>query len=366
MTLQDIIREKTLEIADPLSLVDKRRRDVISGQAASEDCIKRAYTEITRHRALENERKRLVAEAEERLKEVQDRFDEINRQRQEILDRLTEKQETKEQAEKLLRESRSETERALGVVRSETDRRDRGVTLLNEIEAEKLKYEGLLRDAYRRSVDLYTRELEKRIEQTFAGEEERNRRQEKAAEFKKARHEDQHIGDLCDQRDQFRELIRLATVPAVAETLRRELERVELELDKRYPGALKIDEKMPSIMSVEELYYLIGPDGLLRIVLPISEQVWNGISKGETGTEATCAMRMIWEMISGLELKSSDGEFRFENGYCMFVATSLNADDMTIKGDFTLRLRNSTTLTFRISPFPVEVQEGLLYEATYG
>jgi hypothetical protein len=366
LTLQDTIREQTREIADPLSLVDKKRKDVISGQAAAEDRIKRASTEITRHRTLENERKRLVTEAEERLKEVQGRLDEIDRQRLDILERWTEKREAKEQAEKLLKESRLETERALDVVRTETDRRDKEATLLNEIEVEKLKYEGLLSEAYRRSVDIYLRDLEKRVEQAFAGEEERNRRQLAADAFKKARHEDNYIGDLCDQRDQFRELIRLATVPAVADTLRRELARVEQELDKRYPGALSIDEKMPSIMSVEELYYLIDPDGLLRVVLPISEQVWDGISKGETGAGATCAMRMVWEMISGLELKSSDGEFCFENGYCMFVAKSLNADDMTIKGDFILRLRNSATLTFRLSPFPAEVQEDLLYEATHG
>ena len=306
MTLQDTIREQTREIADPLSLVEIRRKDVISGQAAAEDRIKRASTEITGHRALENERKRLVAEAEERLKEMQDRLDEIERQRQDILERWAEKRDAKEQAEKLLRESRLQTERALGVVRAEQDRKDKDAAVLNEIEAEKRKYESLLKDAYRRSVDIYLRELEKRIEQAFAGEEERNRRQLAADEFKKARHEDNYIGDLCDQRDQFRELIRLATVPGVADALRRELARVEQELDRRYPGALSIDEKVPSIMSVEELYYLIDPDGLLRVVLPISEQVWNGISKGEAGAEATRAMRMVWELISGLELTSRE------------------------------------------------------------
>jgi hypothetical protein len=366
MTLQDTIREQAREIVGDLALIDGKRKDIISWQAATDDRIKRVYTEITRNRALENERKRRVAEAEERLKEVQIKFDEINRQRQESLDRLTEKQEEKEQAEKLLKEARSDTERALGVVRSETESRDERTELLNNIEGEKLEYEVRLKEAYRRSVEIYIREMEKRIEQAFASEEERNRRQEKADEFKKARHEDQHIGDLCDQRDQFRELIRFATVPGVAETLRRELERVEQELESKYPGALSIDIKMPPIMSVEELYFLIDPDGFLRVMLPISEQVWNGISKGATDAEATCAMRMVWGMISGLELTSSDGEFRFENGYCMFVTKSLNADDMTIKGDFTLQLRNSTTLTFRISPFTAEVQEGLLYEETYG
>lgn len=365
MTLQDTIREQTREIVDVLALVDGRRKDVISGRAAAEDRIKRASTEISRHRTLENERKRLVTEAEDRLKEAQDKLDEIERQRQEILERLIEKRDAKEQAEELLKESRQETERAFSIVRTETERRDKEVRLLHEIEAEKVQHESRLRDAYRLSVDIYVRDIASQVEQAFAGEEERNRRLIAADEFKKARHEDPHIGDLCDQRDQFRELIRFTTVPTVAETLRRELARVEQELDRKYPGALSIDEKVPSVMLVEELYYLVGPDGLLRVVLPITEQVWNGIRSGETGVEATCAMRMVWEMISGLGLKSRDGEFCFENGYCMFTAKDLGADDMSIR-EFTLRLKNSAALTFRFSPFPAQVQECLLYEATHG
>jgi hypothetical protein len=211
----------------------------------------------------------------------------------------------------------------------------------------------------RRAVNLYVREVEKQIEQAFASEEERARRQERADEFRRARHEDPSIGDLCDQRDQFRELVRLATVPGVAVTLRRELEKVEQELDKLYPGALSVEDKVPSIMLVEELYFLTGPDNLLRIILPISIEVWDGIHNGDTGSEATCAMRMAWEMISGLGLKSSDGEFCFENNCCMFIARDLTADDMTSFKELILQLRNSSSMTFRFSPLPTEVQEAI-------
>lgn len=365
MTLQDTIRECTRDAADSLALVDRRQKDLISGQLAAEERIKRASTEITGHRALESERRRLVTEAEERLKEVQAKLDEIERQRQEALERWAEKRDAKEQAERLLKESRSETEKALDIVRRETESRDKGVEVLSGIDAEKLQYEVRLRDAYRRSVDIYIRELERRVEQAFAGEEERNRRQAAAEAFKKARHEDQHIGDLCDQRDQFRALIPQATVPAVADTLRRELDRVEQELDRRYPGALSIEEKVPSLMLVEDLYYLTDSDGLLRFFVPIEEQVWRRISDGDTGAQASCAMRMIWEVISGLRLESTDGEFRFEGGYCMFVANDLSADEMSIN-EITLRIKNSATLRFRFSPFPAQVQEALLYEANHG
>jgi hypothetical protein len=118
-------------------------------------------------------------------------------------------------------------------------------------------------------------------------------------------------------------------------------------------------------MLVEELYYMIVPNGGIRIILPISEEVWIGIGKGDAGAEATRAMRVVWEMVGGLGLKSSDGEFRFENGYCIFLAKGLSADDMTGIEGFTLKMQNLATLTFRFSPLPAEVQEGLLDEAAY-
>ncbi len=361
MTLQDAVREHARETADSLALVDERRKDATARQAAAEERIKRASTEITKQRTLENERKRLVADADERLKEIQLRLDEIDRQRQEILERWTEKAEEKEKAERLLRESRSETDQAEAAYRKATEERDRQIASLRQVEEEKLRYESRLREAYRKAVGAYLRELGKRVEQALVSEEERTRRQAQAEAFRRARHEDYEIGNLCDQRDQFRELIRLTKVPAVADTLRRELDKVEQELNAKYPGALSIDEKLNPLMLVEDIYFLTGADGLLRIIMPIEEQVWGRIAAGDAGAEATCAMKIAWEMINGLRLRSEDGEFQMENGRCVFLAGAQSGDDVATRGDFTMNLKNSS-ITFRLSPLPTQLQEALYYE----
>lgn len=361
MTLQDAIREHTRDAADSLNLVDGRRRDAAARQAAAEERIKRASTEITKQRTLENERKRLVAEADERLKETQLRLDEIDRQRQELLERWTERAEAKESAERLLRESRSETEHAEGAYRKATEERDKEIASLRQVEEEKLRYESRLRDAIRKAVNTYLHELGGRVEQALVSEEERARRQMQAEAFRRARHEDFEIGNLCDQRDQFRELIRLTKVPAVAETLRRELDKVERELNARYPGALAIDEKPNPVMLVEDLYFLTGSDGLLRILMPVDQQIWERIREGDTGPEATCAMKIVWEVINGLKLSSEDGEFRLEDGRCVFLANAQSGDDVATRGDFAMSLKNSS-ITFRLSSLPAQVQEALSYE----
>ncbi|HKV05326.1 MAG TPA: hypothetical protein VJO53_09495 [Candidatus Acidoferrales bacterium] len=158
----------------------------------------------------------------------------------------------------------------------------------------------------------------------------------------------------------------MATVPAVAETLRNELMKVEQELNDRYPGALSIDETVPPAMLVGELYYLSAPESGLQIILPITEEDWSRIARRDTGGAATRGMRIVWDMINGLGLQSGDGEFRFENGYCMFVAKELDSDDMSSLEGFTVNIQNSATLTFRFSPVPAEVQEGLLNEEADG
>lgn len=101
------------------------------------------------------------------------------------------------------------------------------------------------------------------------------------------------------------------------------------------------------------------------MILPISEQVWTGIERGDTGLAATRAMRIIWGMVSSLGLTASDGEFCLENGFCMFLTKGLNVDAMSTLEGFTLNMKESETLTFRFSPLPAEIQEALLHEETH-
>lgn len=363
MTLQDIARQQTQEIRDSLAQIDRRRTVLMSERSAAEDRRKRASTEITRHQALEGERKRLVAEIESKVADVQQKLEEIERQRAELLDRFLEKREEKEKAEDLLNEARKETESALEIVREARTADDKAAKDLEEIERDRSRQESRLYEAYLKSMETYLSEQSRRIEQTLAGQEERQRRLAAVDAFKKARHEDREIGDLCDQRDQFRQLIEMASVPGVKETLDMALHKIEGELQRRYPGALSIEDTAPELGLIEELYYYTDPSGKTPIILPITELDWIGIKEGEKNAQATRAIHLIWSMIKEAGLKIIDGEFHFQDRRCIF-ASNFGAEEMTALEGFKLSVPNSSALIFRFCPLPPEIEEALVREAT--
>ena len=196
MTLQDIVRQQTHEIRDALSLIERTYNDLLGQKGAAEDRLKRVLTEVSQHRARETERKRIVAEWEPKVAEIQQKLDEIERQRAELLERLFEKREEKDKAESLLKEARSATEKALETIARARDSIETTTKTLGAKEQEKAREQRRLRDAYVRSIDSYLSQLSRRIDQSFVGQEERQRRMAAIEAFKKARHEDRQIGDL--------------------------------------------------------------------------------------------------------------------------------------------------------------------------
>ena len=365
MTLQDIVRQQTHEIRDALSLIEHTYNDLLGQKDAAEDRLKRAFTEVSQHRARETERKRIVAEWEPKVAEIQQKLDEIERQRAELLERLFEKREEKDKAESLLKEARSATEKALETIARARDSIETTAKTLGAKEQEKAREQRRLRDAYVRSIDSYLSQLSRRIDQAFVGQEERQRRMAAIEAFKKARHEDRQIGDLCDQRDQFRQLIDMATVPGVKETLRLALTKIEEELQKRYPGALSVGEAVPEAGSIEDLYYFFRPDGTVSILLPISEPAWIALRNDPPDAAASRAMTFVWGMVKGTGLKPSDGEFCCDGGRCVFVFASNTGDDeISLLEGSTFSVPSSAGLTFRISSLPTEIQEALTDEET--
>ncbi len=363
MTLQDVARQQTQDIRDSLIQIDRRRAVLMSERSSAEDRRKRASTEVTRQQAIEEERKRLVAKMDNEVQELQQQLDEIDRQRTELIGRFLEKQDEKGGAEHHSKEARQATERARLIVHEAKAANDKADKELKEIQSEKSRYESRLREAYVRSLDIYLSELSERIEQTLAGQEERQRRLEASEAFKTARHEDREIGDLCDQRDQFRQLIEMASVPGVKVTLGMALQKIEEELQRRYPGALSIEDTVQELVLNEALHYYKDRGGKTSIILPISELDWTGIEKGEKGARTTTAMRLVWSMVKEGGLKKVDGEFHIQDGRCIF-ASNFSEDEMAALEGFSLSVPPSPALIFRFCPLPLEIEEALVYEAT--
>jgi len=362
MTLQDIVRDHTREIMDAVNFVGRRRTDLLGELASAEERLKRASSEITRNRTLEGERKRHVSEVERKVQDIQQKLEEIERQRTELLDRLLEVRAQKEEEERLLVEAKRTTEKAQALIKDAQDTRASAGRKLRDVDEERTRFESRLGDAYRRSLDLYLTETSKRIDQAFAGQEERERRLAALEAFKQARHEDPRIGDLCDQRDQFRQLLEMATVPGVNEAMQAALTRIEGELQDRYPGSIALEDTVPDLGLIEELYYFSDDEGKGCILLPLSEADWRAVASGNPVKSATRAARLIWDMIQGTTLKPSDGEFCLRGKFCLFVA-NCSAEELAALDGFNLSTSESTSLTFRFSSMPPEIQEALSHGA---
>lgn len=361
MTLDEIVRDQTRDVRDALEKIQARYGDLLEKKNAADDRLKKAFTEIKYQRTRENERRRLLVEIEDKIHEIQQKVDEIERQRQELIDRLMERRDEKEKAEKLLRVVIQTAESEQHTVRDARSTIDTVARTLDEVEKDKEQSKALLRSASTKSLDIYLAEVSRRLDQAYASEEERDRRQAALETFKRARHEDREIADLCDQRDEYRDLMARATVPGVKGTLLEALDKVEEELQKRYPGALSLQDTVPEVGSIAELTYVADSDEKARIFLPMAESVWRAVENGDVAPATTRAMQFVWSMISGLGLKPSDGEFRCEMGRVVFCVDA-KACDVSALTSLTFSMQAPKGITFAFCPLPAEVKGALTYE----
>jgi hypothetical protein len=344
------------EIRDGVAHLERQREHLLTNRTAAEERIKRATTEITQNRTLETERRRVLAGVDSRFSQIQTRLDEIERQRVELINQLMETRDEREKADNQLKVAHQGTARAQELLRDADAEREEAGRQLKDIESERTRQHDRLRDAYVQALEAYLAEVAKRLEQAFASEEERQRRRALARAFKDARHQDRRIGDLCDQRDQYQQLLPLATVPGVRASIEAELRRVEEHLERLFPGALSASPEQPLPATVEDLHYFIDRQGKCGILLPVSASVWQHIAEGDAGLASKVAMRLFWALISGAGLKAGDGEFETQGSHCVFRA-QFSADIIGALPSFRMAIEGGALIEFRVCPLPSEMQE---------
>lgn len=360
MTLQDTVRQETQAVRDSLGLLERKCANLRGEKEAAEERRKRAATEITTHRTLEGERGRLVTEAREKVAEVQQKLEEIERQRSELIDRLMERQAEVEKVKGLFDQANKATQNAQSAVKEARDAIGLAEKALEDSQKEKARFEEQLKHALVQALDVHLIELAKRIEKAFEDHEARRKHLAAVESFKKARHENRRIGDLCDQRDQFVQILgKMATVPGVKDTIRSALQNVEREIEKLYPGALAAESVQPDAGLIEDLHYFTSRDGKATMILPIPESASKAIQAGGSNPEANRAVHILWNLIQGAELKPTDGEFRYEGKRCIF-ASNLDPDILALLENFRVPMPVTGTLEFRFVALPGEIQEALL------
>ncbi len=358
MTLYEIIREDSRPIEIEMGELEKRRGKYVSEILGSEEHIKRLSTEITRFRNQELNNKESLKSTEDKLSEIHEQLNELDEKRRNLLDNLISCEEEREKYTRLVNDSRDELNRIF--VRIKKSKEAKELAIVNEKKCidNKENIENKLNNIYSESLLKFIRYQISSIEQAFASYEDYNKKLKAAEEFNLARHQRTEIADLCEQRDQYKELLKMATVPGVKQMILEALKNIEIKLNDLFPGALAAIEPISKLDVIEEIWWA-GDKNNVYIIMPISECAWLEMSEGKRSVSAECAARLIWSLISDNNLKSTDGNFKF-NKYCVYIAGNSN-DLMSALNGFTCQMP-SGKFQFIFNRLPSKIEEVFLSE----
>lgn len=362
MNVQEIARARTLEVRDALAHLDSRIADLVHQKQAAEERVRSVAAEINKWRDSEGEAKRQITEADEKVVEVQRKLDEIEQQRSMLIDELMRLRSTRQQIEDQTRQAKEGGQKMDAEFRMARDQATHVEEDLRRLEDDKARHTTVLRRTLFQAFGEYQTELFRSIQGAILGEEARRQRALEMEALRRARHEDPQIGDLCDQRDQYKELLSRATVPGVRQGVEGLLQTVETQLQRVYPMALSVDDQLPSQDLLAEVCFFRDADGAIVISLPIDETSWRQLRDGSTDTSAKAAAAVIWAVGKGLGLKPADTDLALDRGYCAYRA-QLGEEEMTLLAATTVNLPESRSLQLRFSRLPGDIEEAIRDEA---
>ncbi len=361
MQLQEHIRKDTYHIKDALKLIEARQNEVGQRTGATESRMKRLRSDMSGLRKAEGDAKHARTEAGSVLREVQTVLDDLEEQRSMAMERFAEAQDAKGNAEALLRKVQGEIEakeKEIGQAGGQiADVKEEYAELNKETQG----LEENLREAQLGAIDNYVCDLEARIDEILLKQDERSEKLAARRRLTKARGENPEIGSLCEQREEILRFLPDTRVPGVKDLLRQQIEKIEAELQRRFPGALDVDSEAKEARTIYETYYYADSTGKAMFLIPISAKRWRNIQVGDRDCEQ--AVRFLWSMIDGLALEPSHGTFILNGTKCLFAST-IDYEDVEAMESFKLHLEDGSRIDFRLLSVPHEVQEVLSDETT--
>lgn len=359
MGIRDTIREATYAIRDELSNL-QRELVVVAGQRDSADeRAKRSGSEITRQRALLGERKRAVGEATERVARVQQELDDLERQRQQVLQELFREQEQQRKLGEAVGTADRGVEEAVAVVRREQRARDELDARAGKVREGITGAEQRLRTALLQALEQQMKLQASSIEGRFRSDDQRREALRAHDELRRARHSDPAVAQLCEQREELVKLLGSAVVPTIRTLLEVSLRDSEAELERRFPGSMS-----PPTDScdgeVDELLFYEDRKGSAVFLLPIPGDIWRAAAETGGGPAVAQAMRIIWAFVYGLALTPEEGGFVLSSGWPAF-RSHYSLEEAAVLEGFEVGSGRGLVARFVLSPVPAELQEALAH-----
>jgi len=359
MNINEVLRSQTNSARDRLRQLDEAIVRAEAERNAAAERVKRATSEITKHKTVEAEQKRSQSLASDKVAEAERVFEELERKRQEALDTLARLQEDLSNAGKARRKAQSAIEYAIAEVRREETYRQSAETKLVGARSDHQDAKKILRHALLQGLACHLEQQNDFIRSAFSTQEQKANAARAAEAFRKTRHNEPKIGKLCDERDELRKLLSSAMVPGVKAMLQESLNKIEQEIVKLFPGAFDMVGN-ESDNPIEELLFYCDKEAKAVFLLPITPKEWITLADTPANEGTKTSACIIWNMIQELGLRPEDGDFTMIKERTVF-ASQLDLETVASQ-NFSVKCDSTVIMRFVLTPVPSELQEALTDE----
>lgn len=359
MTYDDIVREQTRDLRDQLQRLAMKRSDLDGQKQALIDQGNRLRGELSQERKREVDAKRELREYEKTEDEILRRLQKIDELRSRLNTRLMDQRSKKDGQQSSIVATRLSVEDTLGRIRAKEQEQQALTQQIEAVERGLQEKSGNLRAALGQCIRQYLDGVWRDIASAQMSAVERTRQRSAFVAFQRARHEDPRIADLFEQREQYQQLLKQATVPAVRNMLLAELDKATRALNAAFPGAMEAQQEPREPTTLLVLYEYVNATGQACVLMPFGPDIWKTLAEGSKDVEQDRAMRLMHAFVSGKNLRAEDGHFSCADQFCAYESTVPGEDMDLLQEDFSLELPAETTVVFRLAPLPLEAQEAI-------
>ncbi len=293
MTLQELLRGHASEALRGLDTCQNRLRELGSQRRAEVTQLGTLQADIESHRRESTERRRLLEGTAEALRNIEKKIEELQRE----FDRIAEQREELNQA---VIHSDEDVQGGLERRKKIAGRVDALDHQMRELVLEKERFEHRVQSARRAALLSYLEDLEKRLAQRILIQETLTEKVDARRRLEEARHNNVEIMNLYEARAEVQKLLTISNVSTVRDRLRQQLQDLESQLERLFPGALAVEHQPQDISEIEEIFFTADDAGRSHVFLPISPRRWKAIGDGDLDAPAVGSLRLVWALAKGL------------------------------------------------------------------
>lgn len=310
-----------------------------------------------------------ISERERTLRDSQLKVQEIDRQIKELQARLRERQKEHERVEaeySAAKGAAADRLRDGQRARKEAEEWERKVA---EVRERIQTYQMRLREERRAALRKYLAALWTRLLEADRKAASGMEARAELDRLNRARHDDPRVAELWEARQEWLRIAQSAGPPPVRETARREVQKIEEDLERRFPGALKV-ATAGTLDDLEEVYLCprAAGDGW-KLLLCIPAEICESLNAGESASTQGLAARIIWAFARGIQNEGGHGEpwrsrFDVQQGYLVMFVDG-GPENIKDRETIAVALSGGGRVTFMLSELPTEIRGAMNDETVH-